>query len=196
LNYSLNGTPAASSQTGFALPVIDPKPVLKSAQGAVSRRVITQGGATSSDGVGQDCTNGTGKLRQTRVAAPRAPHKGAGFAPRRQAGAEKRLAHIYIPEPGNQPLVHESAFERCLAAEEYVSEIGRRQFGAEWFDAQALRERMGGRIARQIHNSEPTRIGINDARTVIEAEDDMIMDIIAGARPGLLVNLTQNHLIA
>lgn len=96
---------------------------------------------------------------------------------RRKPSAMQRLADIDVTEASDETLVEQGRFQRCLLARKQRGKQCAVQFIAERLDPEpfhvaALRQ---GRTRHEIHEAEPARIIIDDARTALDVEHDVIM---------------------
>src|ERR1700738_1906601 len=127
---------AIAAGTGIAFVAIDRPAVLEIPELAVGLDIIAQRGSAGLYRLGQDRADAADQP----LCAP--PADRGGKAPRRDARAEKRLAHIDISQPGDDPLVQQRGFDRCHLAGERRGEIGTIEFGFERLRAEPRQERM------------------------------------------------------
>ena len=98
-------------------------------------------------------------------------------APRRDAGAEQRLADIDVAQPGDDPLVEQRGFDRRHLAGERCGEISAIEFGFERLRAEPRQERVLFLLPALDVIEQPEAAGIVEADdgAALHGEDDMVV---------------------
>src|SRR5215204_5426727 len=178
-----HGRAAALRRAALALAVVDAERMLEIAERAVRLRVVAQRRAAGLDGLAQHRADllrqATGAL--ARIAGGRRERARGGF--RMQPGPEQRLADIDVAEPGDQALIE----ERRLAPEKAGDRLPG-EFVAERLEPEIAKMRRGVELGpgHEVHQPEPARVVVGDARAVREVEDDVVVGALAA---GLRVEL-------
>src|SRR5437773_2172547 len=100
----------------------------------------------------------------------------------------ERLANIDIAETGHHGLIEEGRLQGRFLPAKAVGKIGGGEHVAERLNPDTRQKRMAWKhlFSHQIHDAEPARIGIDDALSSFDSEDDMVMCPLAVLRFGAL----------
>src|SRR5215207_9434656 len=114
-------------------------------------------------------------LALARLAGGRRERARGGF--RMQPGPEQRLADIDVAEPGDQALIEERRLERRPLAPEKAGDRLPGEFVAERLEPEIAKMRRGVELGpgHEVHQPEPARVVVGDARAVREVEDDVVV---------------------
>src|SRR5215218_4197630 len=174
---------AALGRAALAFAVVDAEAVLEIAERAVGLGVVAQRRAAGLDGLAQHRAD---LACEAMGALARLAGGGRERARRRfrmQPRPEQRLADIDVAEPGDQALVEERRLERRPLAPEQAGDRLAGELIAERLEPEIAEMRRGLELGpgHEVHQPEPARVVVGDARAVREVEDDVVVGALASS---------------
>jgi demethylmenaquinone methyltransferase / 2-methoxy-6-polyprenyl-1,4-benzoquinol methylase len=171
--------------TGLTFTIISQKPLLKLAACAIDRCIILERRPTCQNSFVKNIADVTHEIVKPCILRILLDQR-SSFAFGRKPRAVKRLAHINVAKPCNNPLVEQGRLQRSCLAAKPRGQIICGQFIAQRFHPK-IAQQLVVRTA-EIHHAEPSRIVVDDAGAVIEMEHHMIMQAFTA---GLEIHLSQ-----